>query len=96
MACYQWVPWEQGRSIGFCRKQIALNKLTKRGQLDGLSEVLLTDSTLRWGKPTTWGSGQQKLNFSKETCAPFNGRIWSLIQSKGETSHDNGIRENSS
>jgi hypothetical protein len=34
-----------------------LDKPTKQGKLDDLPEVLLTDSTLRQGKPVTWGSG---------------------------------------
>lgn len=43
------------------------NKPTKQGWLDGLSEVLLVDSTLRQGEPVTWGSGEQDLNASRET-----------------------------
>src|SRR3989475_7396082 len=43
-------------------------------------EVRLADSTLRSGEPTTWGSGQQKLNSSKETWAPFKGRIRPSMQ----------------
>ncbi len=32
-----------------------------------MPEVLLTDSTPRQGSPVTWGSGQQRMNSSKET-----------------------------
>jgi len=45
-----------------------------RGGSDDQSEVRLADSTLRSGEPVTWGSGQQVVNCSKETWAPFNGR----------------------
>ncbi len=47
-----------------------------------MSEVRLADSTLRQGEPVAWGSGQQELNLTKETWAPFKGRIRALIQSK--------------
>lgn len=50
------------------------DKLTMRGWPDDHSEVRLADSTLRSGEPVTWGSGQQLVNRSKETWAPFNGR----------------------
>ena len=43
------------------------NKPTKQGWLDGLSKVLLVDSTLRQGEPVTWGSDEQDLDASGET-----------------------------
>jgi RNA-directed DNA polymerase len=43
-------------------------------------EVRLADITLRSGEPTTWGSGQRKLNCSKETWAPYKGRIRPSMQ----------------
>lgn len=42
-------------------------------------EVRLADST-RSGEPTTWGSGQWKLNCSWETWAPYKGRIRPSMQ----------------
>src|SRR5271169_5367894 len=42
--------------------------------------VRLADNTRRSGEPTTWGSGQQKLNCSWETWAPFQGRIRPSMQ----------------
>ncbi len=51
-----------------------------RGGPDGLAEVRLADSALRSGEPITWGSGQQKLNRSWETWAPYNGGIRSSMQ----------------
>lgn len=56
-ACYQWVPWEQGGDpIDFYRRWIELNKPTKQEQLDGLSEVLLTDTFYLYIKYEETGS----------------------------------------
>src|SRR5258707_3176646 len=68
-ACNQRVSWEQGRSIRFRRKPVGPDKLARRGRSDGLVEVRLADSTPRSGEPATWGSGQQKMNCSRETLA---------------------------
>jgi hypothetical protein len=38
-----------------------------RGGLDDLMEVRLADSTRRPGEPVTGGSGQRKMNRSRET-----------------------------
>jgi len=46
---------------------VGADKLIKRGGSEDLTEVRLPDSTLRSGEPTTWGSGQRKLNCSWET-----------------------------
>jgi len=51
-----------------------------RGRPDGVSEVRLADSTRRPGEPATGGSGQQGLNRSGDTWAPFNGRSRSSMQ----------------
>ena len=59
---------------------VGSDKPTRRGRSDGLAEVRLADSTLRSGEPATWGSGQQKLNRSWATWAPFNGRLRPSIQ----------------
>lgn len=48
-------------------KPVEPNKPMKQGWLDGLSEVLLVDSTPRQGEPVTWGSGEQDLNSFSET-----------------------------
>jgi hypothetical protein len=75
---------------------VGSDKSTKRGRPDDLSEIGLADSTRRHGEPVTGGSGQQRLNSSKETWAPFKGRRRALIQRKGKLSHGNGIRRDSS
>jgi hypothetical protein len=46
---------------------VGSDKLSKRGRSEGLTEVILPDSTSRSGEPATWGSGQRKLNCSLET-----------------------------
>jgi hypothetical protein len=46
---------------------VGSDKLIKQGRPEDLTEVRLPDSTLGSGEPTTWGSGQQKLNCSWET-----------------------------
>ena len=67
-ACYQRIPCEQGRSGKLPEGAgVGSDKPTKQGWPDGLSEVGLADSTRRQGEPVTGGSGQQDLNFSKET-----------------------------
>jgi len=48
-------------------KPVEPNKPIKQGWLNGLSEVLLVDSTLRQGEPVTWGSSEQDLNSFSET-----------------------------
>src|SRR5438552_19210194 len=50
------------------------------GRPEDRTEVRLADSTLRSGEPTTRGSGQRKLNSSKETWAPYKGRIRPSMQ----------------
>ena len=59
---------------------VGSDKPTKRGGSDGPAEVRLADSTLRSGEPATWGSGQQELNRSWATWAPYYGRLWPSIQ----------------
>src|SRR6266849_4811364 len=54
-------------------------------------EVRLADSTLRSGEPTTWGSGQRKLNSSKETWAPFKGRIRPSMQREESPTMTTGL-----
>lgn len=61
-----------------------MDKPAKRGRLNDKPEVLLTDSTPRQGEPATWGSGQQKWTLSKETWAPYKGRIQAFMQWKEE------------
>ena len=65
---FNLISLEHGRSGMFLQgKQIESDKPIKARMTGDLPEVLLTDSTLRQGEPVTWGSGQQKLNLSKET-----------------------------
>ena len=59
---------------------VGSDKPTRRGRSDGPAEVRLADSTLRSGEPITWGSGQQELNRSWATWAPYNGRLRPSIQ----------------
>ncbi len=59
---------------------VGADKPATRGGPDDLTEVRLTDSTLRSGEPATWGSGQQELNQSRETWAPCKGRTRTSIQ----------------
>jgi len=59
---------------------VGSDKPTKRGRPEDLTEVRLADRTRRSGEPTTWGSGQRKLNRSWETWAPSEGRIRSSMQ----------------
>ena len=70
---------------------VGLDKPPTRGQPEGLTEVRLADSTLRSGEPITWGSGQQKRNRSRETWAPFNGRIRPSIQREEQPVMETGF-----
>jgi len=58
----------------FQAELVGSDKLTMRGRPEEHAEVRLADSTLRSGEPITRGSGQQVVNRSTETWAPFNGR----------------------
>ena len=90
-ACNQRVPWEQGRSIRFKRKLVGPAKPIRREGSDDLAEVRLADSTPRSGEPATWGSGQRKLNCSKATWAPFNGRYGLLCKEKIQPTMETGL-----
>jgi len=73
-ACWQRSLCEQGRPGAFRMDAVGANKLARQGCIDDAPGVGLADITLRSGKPATWGSGQQRMNCSIETWAPFNGR----------------------
>src|SRR5258708_9611930 len=73
---------EQGRLIRFRRKAVGTDKLARRGRSEGLVEVRLADSTPRSGEPATWGSGQQKMNCSRETWALSKERSELLCKEK--------------
>src|SRR5262250_2778199 len=67
------------------------DKPTKQEGSDDLTAVRLADSTLRSGEPTTWGSGQRKLNCSWETWAPFKGRIRPSMQREEPPTMETGL-----
>jgi hypothetical protein len=54
----RWMIRELGRSTELLERY-AETSCEKQELADGLVEVGLTGSTLRTGKPATWGSGQQ-------------------------------------
>ena len=54
----RWKLCELGISAVFLNRYIKTS-YEKRGLMDDIVEVGLTDSTLMTGKPYTWGSGQQ-------------------------------------
>lgn len=54
----RWKLCELGRSTAFLKRYIRTS-YKRRGLMDDVVEVGLTDSTLMTGKPSTWGSGQQ-------------------------------------
>src|ERR1700746_784247 len=86
-ACNQRISWEQGRSIRFRRKPVGPDKLARRGRSDGLVEVRLADSTPRAGVPATWGSGQEKMNCSLETCALSKKRAGLVLHFAAPSHH---------
>ena len=55
----RWKRCELGRSIELLEGYTETS-CEKQGLVDGSMEVGLIDSTLRVGKPSTWGSGQQR------------------------------------
>ena len=55
--------------------------------------VRLADSTLRSGEPATWGSGQRKLSCSRETWAPFNGRMRPSMQREELPTMETGLEQ---
>ena len=96
-ACYQWVPWEQGRSGGFPYKlRIGLNKPTKRGRLDDLLEVLLTDSTPSRESLLHGEAVSRNGIFLRQHGLHTREDLRSFIQRKEKPSHDNRIGKNSS
>jgi len=79
------------RSIRFRRKPVGPDKPARRGRSEGLVEVRLADSTPRSGEPATWGSGQQKMNCSRETWALSKERSELLCKEKINQPWEQGL-----
>ena len=71
----KWKICELGRSTEFLNRRYAETSPKEQGSADDSVEVGLTDSTPRAGKPSTWGSGQQRCDSSNNNAdAPKSGR----------------------
>ena len=67
------------RPLGFSREADRIRQADKsKNDLITEREVRLTDSTLRQGRPVTWGSGQQEMNSFQGNISSIQREVTSL------------------